>query len=121
MDTYVRSPATGISRLSRFWNVAAWIAWAAVLLILVIRSAGGYHRTIAFINFQLAGLHWTRGEDLYTNWRGFIYSPLVAVFFIPFAYIPSACGIVLWQLLNAAALLGGLGALLQMVSSMACL
>ena len=116
MDSYLQSPATGFSRPFRFWNGAVCIAWAAALLILVIRSAGGYHRTIAFINFQLAGLHWTRGEDLYTNWRGFVYSPLVAAFFTPFAYLPSACGIVLWQLLNAAALLGGLWALLQTIS-----
>ena len=86
------------------------------LLILIIRSTGGYHRTIAFIHFQLAGLHWTRGEYLYANWRGFVYSPLVAAFFTPLAYLPSACGIVLWQILNAAALVGGLAALLQTIS-----
>jgi len=115
MDSFVRSPATGFNRVSRLWKITACVAWAMALPILSIRSAGGYHRTIAFINFQLAGLHWTRGEDLYADWRGFVYSPLVAAFFTPFAYLPSACGIVLWQLLNAAALLGGLAALLQTI------
>jgi len=40
----------------------------------------------------------------------------VAAFFTPFAYLPSACAIVLWQLLNAAALVAGLAALLQTIS-----
>jgi Glycosyltransferase family 87 len=115
MDSYVRSPESGFSRPFRFWNVVACIAWALALLILIIRSAGGYHRTIAFVHFQLAGLHWTRGEYLYANSRGFVYSPLMAAFFTPFAYLPSACGIVLWQLLNVAALVGGLAALLQTI------
>jgi hypothetical protein len=114
MNPFVRSRADGPGR-ARFWTAAACLVWTVALLILFIRSAGGYHRTIAFVHFQLAGLHWTRGEDLYTNWRGFVYSPSVAAFFSPFAYLPSACGIVLWQLLNAAALLGGLGALLRTI------
>jgi hypothetical protein len=96
----------------RFWNIAACITWAVALLILCVRSAGGYHHTTLFVYFQLAGVHWTHGEDLYTNWRGFIYSPLVAALFAPFAYLSSGCGVVLWQLLNAVALLGGLATLL---------
>jgi hypothetical protein len=109
--------ATRLRGSLKFWNVAACIAWAALLLILVIRSAGGYHRTIAFINFRLAGLHWTQGENLYADWRGFVYSPFVAALFAPFAYLPPACGIVLWQLLNAGVLLGGCAALLRTIFS----
>ena len=112
MDSPVRSSKTAVGRAFRFWDVAACIAWAIVLLILFIRSASGHHRTTLFVYFQLAGLHWTHGEDLYVNWRGFIYSPLVAALFAPFAYLPSGCGVVLWQLLNVVALLGGLAALL---------
>ena len=65
----------------RFWNFAACMGWAAALLALLVRSGGGYRR-IAFVHFRLAGLQWTRGEDLYTNWRGFVYSPVVAAFFL---------------------------------------
>jgi alpha-1,2-mannosyltransferase len=100
----------------RFWNFVACMGWTAALLALLVRSAGGYFHRIAFVHFRLAGLQWTRGEDLYTNWRGFVYSPTVAAFFAPFAYLPPSVGIVLWQLLNAAALLGGLVALLQTIS-----
>jgi alpha-1,2-mannosyltransferase len=109
------SSSTTYPGQTRFWNIAAGAVWAVALLILTIRSAGGYHHAIAFTNFRLAGLQWTLGEDLYTNWRGFVYSPLVAAFFAPFAYLPSSVGIVLWQLLNAVALLGGLAALLQTI------
>jgi len=99
-----------------FWNFTACIGWSAALVVLLIRSAGGYHHTIAFVHFRLAGLQWTRGEDLYANWRGFVYSPMVAAFFAPFAYLPASVGIALWQLLNVAAALGGLAALLQTIS-----
>src|SRR5215469_16390829 len=99
----------------RLWNFVACAGWIAVLLVFLIR-AGEYHRTICFGHFRLAGLQWTRGEDLYRDWRGFVYSPVVAAFFAPFAYLPASVGIALWQLLNAAALLGGLAALLQTIS-----
>jgi hypothetical protein len=61
---------------------------------------------------MLAGLHWMRGEYLYGNWRGFIYSPVTAAFFVPFSCLPPAIAYSLWLLANAAALLGGLTALL---------
>jgi glycosyl transferase family 87 len=102
----------GRSRI--IWSIVAYIAWTVVLLILIIRSAGGYHRPIAFVHFREAGLHWVQGEYLYGNRRGFIYSPLAAALFAPLAYMPPAVGIVLWQLTNAAALLGGLAAVLRM-------
>jgi len=62
---------------------------------------------------MLAGLHWTRGENLYSNWRGFIYSPLTAAFFAPFSWLPPALGYSLWLVLNAAALIGGVAALFR--------
>jgi len=111
-----RKPSPALPKRFCFWNFAACFGWTVALLVLLIRSAGGYHHTIAFVHFRLAGLQWTRGENLYTNWRGFVYSPVVAAFFAPFAYLPASVGIVLWQLLNAAALLGGLAALLQTIS-----
>ncbi len=39
---------------------------------------------------------------------GFVYSPVVAAFFAAFACIPAPLANILWQLLNAAVLLGGL-------------
>src|SRR5215469_16018798 len=111
-----RKPSPAFPKRFCFWNFAACFGWTVALLVLLIRSAGGYHHTIAFVHFRLAGLQWTRGEDLYANWRGFVYSPMVAAFFAPFAYLPASVGIALWQLLNVAAALGGLAALLQTIS-----
>jgi hypothetical protein len=81
---------------------------------LVVRFAcGGSRRVYAFNDYMLAGLHWMRGEYLYGNWRGFIYSPVIAAFFAPFSYLPPAFAYALWLLVNASALLGGLSALFK--------
>ncbi|MBV9644002.1 MAG: DUF2029 domain-containing protein [Verrucomicrobia bacterium] len=92
----------------------AWIAWTVALIGLVLRFyAGGSHRVYAFNDYTGAGLHWIHGEDLYGNWRGFIYSPIVAAFFVPFAILPPLIAYILWLLLNVSVFLGGLAALLE--------
>ncbi|MBV9672596.1 MAG: DUF2029 domain-containing protein [Verrucomicrobia bacterium] len=97
------------------WLLFSSIVWAAALAVVMIRSATGYHRTIAFINFRQAGLNWTTASNLYTNWRGFVYSPLIAALFAPLTYLPWWLGIVLWQFFNAAVLLGGVALLLHTI------
>ena len=99
---------------SGFWIITARIVWLLALAGLVVRfSCGGSHRSYAFNDYMLAGLHWMRGEYLYANWRGFIYSPVIAAFFVPFSCLPPVIAYSLWLLANAAALLGGLAALLK--------
>jgi hypothetical protein len=99
---------------SGFWIVTARIVWLVALAGLVLRFAsGGSHRVYAFNDYMLAGLHWTRGEYLYANWRGFIYSPVIAALFAPFSYLAPVFAYGLWLLVNAAALLGGLAALFK--------
>jgi hypothetical protein len=94
------------------WILSAGIVWTLVLSGLVVRfSCGWAHRAYAFNDYMLAGLHWMRGEYLYANWRGFIYSPVIAAFFAPFSCLPPAFAYSLWLCANAAALLGGLAAL----------
>jgi len=95
------------------WNRVAWIAWSVVLVILVLRPLLASHRGTSFDTYQLAGLHWLHGEGIYTQWMGFVYSPLMAAFFAPFACIPGPIANIIWRLLNAAALLAGMGALLK--------
>ena len=86
------------------------------MIALVLRfSTGGSHRVYAFNDYIGAGSHWIHGGDLYSNWRGFIYSPLVAVFFVPFAILPPVIAYLLWLLLNVSVFLGGLAALLQSI------
>jgi hypothetical protein len=74
-------------------------------------SCGWAHRAYAFNDYMLAGLHWMRGEYLYANWRGFIYSPVIATFLTPFSCLPPAFAYSLWLFANVATLLGGLAAL----------
>src|SRR5580704_1837576 len=96
------------------WILSAGIVWTLALAGLVVRfSCGWAHRAYAFNDYMLAGFHWMRGEYLYANWRGFIYSPVTAAFFVPFSCLPPALAYSLWLFANAAALLGGLAALLK--------
>src|SRR5580700_4265761 len=104
---------TDIFKKPAFWTVTAWISWAVALLVLVVRFCPGCPRAYAFNDYMLAGSHWIHGEYLYANWRGFIYSPITAAFFAPFACLPPAVAYILWLLLNVAVLLGGLATLLR--------
>jgi hypothetical protein len=97
----------------RIWNVCAWVVWTAVVVALILRPLLLSHRGTSFDTYQLAGAHWLHGEDIYTQWMGFVYSPAVAAFFAPFAWMPVSLANVLWRLLNTAFLLGGLAAFLK--------
>jgi uncharacterized membrane protein (Fun14 family) len=95
-------------------NFLVWIVWSIALAVLILRhAAGGVDRVYAFNDYMLAGSHWLRGEYLYGNWRGFIYSPGIAAFFVPLALFPSVISYGLWLLLNVAVFLGGFAALLK--------
>jgi hypothetical protein len=96
-----------------FWNVAAAIVWTIALIVLAARPLLVSQRGTSFDTYGLAGSHWLHGEDLYAHWMGFVYSPLVAAFFAPFAFFPPAIANVLWRLINTAVLLGGLTALFR--------
>jgi hypothetical protein len=83
------------------------------LIVLAARPLLLSQRGTSFDTYSLAGSHWLRGETVYTQWMGFVYSPLVAAFFAPFALLPVAIANIVWRLINAAALLGGMAALLR--------
>jgi hypothetical protein len=113
MEATTRPSATEILRGAGFWNISACVVWTAALLVVIARTLFLSHRGNSFGTYDLAGLHWIHGEAVYTQWMGFVYSPTVAVLFAAFAFLPVALGTILWQLLNAAVLLGGLTAVLQ--------
>jgi hypothetical protein len=113
MEATIRPSPTEVLKTAGFWNASACIVWAAALLVLIIRTLLLSHRGNSFGTYHLAGLHWIQGENVYSQWMGFVYSPIVAAFFAAFAWLPPALGSVLWQLLNAASLLGGLTAVLR--------
>src|SRR3984893_5308834 len=97
----------------RIWNKCAGIVWAAVLVVLILRPLLLSHRGTSFDTYHLAGTHWLHGEDVYSQWMGFVYSPVVAAFFAPFAWIPAPPANIIWRVLNTAFLLGGLAAILK--------
>jgi alpha-1,2-mannosyltransferase len=96
------------------WNKAATVAWGLAWLGLMIRIACSPARTAGFRTYDLAGLHWIRGEYLYGDWRGFVYGPLAAALFSPLALVPPGVGHALWVTINFAALLGGTGSILHL-------
>jgi hypothetical protein len=68
-------------------------------------QAGCYHV------YAEAGRHWWAGEDLYSHGPGldvFRYSPLAAVFLVPFSALPAALGSPLLRAANLAVYLGAL-------------
>src|SRR5215472_15716973 len=114
MGTTARPSRLGNLKTRRSLNIAAWIIWITVLLFLMLRYwSGSAHRVYAFNDYVLAGHHWIQGEYLYGNWRGFIYSPIIATFFAPFSLLPSAVAYLLWLLLNVSVFFIGLAALLE--------
>jgi hypothetical protein len=113
MEAAIRHSTTGRAVRSSLWNRAAWVAWSGALVILLLRPLLASHRGTSFDTYQLAGLHWIHGEGIYTQWMGFVYSPLMAAFFAPFACMPGPIANILWRFLNAGVLLAGMGALLK--------
>jgi hypothetical protein len=113
MEAAIRPSSTENLKTTGFWNTGAWIVWTAAMLVVIVRTLLLSHRGNSFGIYNLAGLHWIHSEEVYTQWMGFVYSPIVAAFFAAFAFFPLGLGNILWQFLNAAALLGGLTAVLK--------
>ena len=114
MDATGRPVWTGIFKKARSLSSIAWIVWTMALSALILRyCAGGVHRVYAFNDYMLAGAHWIHGEYLYANWRGFIYSPIIAAFFVPLAILPNVIAYILWLLINVSVFLCGLATILE--------
>jgi hypothetical protein len=95
------------------WNISALAVWTTIFLGLAIRTVANPHRATAFTVYRLAGVHWLSAQHLYGDWRGFVYSPLAAVFFTPLGLLPPGWGNLCWTWLNAAIFLLGVYALLS--------
>ena len=90
--------------------LAAAFAWCAVFLGIALHRLPSHARTTLDV-YLLAGTHWRGGHNLYDDWRGFVYSPLAAVFFATLSALPRAGATLVWLALNQGALLGGFYAL----------
>jgi hypothetical protein len=85
------SRAIGLDRLARG-------LWAVVIVMIAVRVAFSPHRNSVFDVFRAAGSRWLAADELYPRAGEFLYSPLAAAFFAPFARLPEALGGILWRL-----------------------
>src|SRR6266436_172953 len=81
--------------------------WVLTLVVICIHAGINPGTHSVFIDYWHAGTRWIRGEYLYPHRNQFLYSPLAAAWFAPFALLPQALGGILWRLLSAIALILG--------------
>jgi hypothetical protein len=86
----------------RMLDTAVIALWSMVLLIICFRVARFYPQHDVFVDYFGAGRKWIAAQALYPTTRGFVYSPLIAACFAPFAFLPERLGSILWRVLNAA-------------------
>ncbi len=93
------------------WQRSAIMVWFVALVLLGGKALLWPHRNSVYPIFARAGQEWLHSGDLYETPAGhepYRYSPLVAAFFVPFSLLPDGPAGLLWRLLSAAVLLGGL-------------
>ncbi len=98
------------------WRTLAIIAWLTVCLVIVGIFIAKPDKVTGFAPYLRGADRWLEGVDLYSYKpnKGFVYSPLAAVFFSPFTSVPPAVANVIWRLLSIACLLGGLWSVLRL-------
>ena len=92
------------SRLMRIVVVAGWAVLVACLFVNAVRRVGG--PTGDFVHFYEAARAMARGQDLYSSGRGgYIYPPLLAFLYTPFAGLPANAAAVVLLVCNTALML----------------
>jgi hypothetical protein len=76
-----------------------FVAWAVAVAAVVIRAIAAPHQNTVFTVFREAGEAWLNGTSLYSHVGKYLYSPLAAAFFAPFAWVPEPLAAGLWRLL----------------------
>ncbi len=104
-----------LARVQRYWNALAFLGWGGALIGLTISILAKAERKTNFTRYALAGQKWLQGVDLYSTTpnKGFVYSPVSAIFYLGASFLPGAWGKVFWCLISAALLLYGLHALMR--------
>src|SRR5262249_25459126 len=92
---------------------SAIAAWCLVVTVICVRVALQPEKRNLYPTWAAAGRDWIEGRLLYrSSWEPGLdqvrYSPTVAMSFAPLTRLPEVPGNVLWRLLNAGVLLGGL-------------
>ncbi|MEO7456889.1 MAG: glycosyltransferase family 87 protein [Gemmatimonadaceae bacterium] len=97
-----------MTRNMRRAEVLVVVLWAAAVMVATIQQ-GITHQNNNFLIFRAASLHLLHGQDLYAayptlHFDFYKYSPSFALLFLPFAVLPLALSMLLWNALNAGAL-----------------
>lgn len=81
-------------------NTLVIALWSAVLIAVCIRIGLAVRHNDVFATYADAGRKWIGAEPLYSYTRGFVYSPLIAAMFAPWALLPDWLGAIVWRLLT---------------------
>lgn len=102
------------SWLDRFWNPLAVLAWVIALAAIIGKILASPDRVTNVDRFLKAGRAWIEATPLYiyTPNKGFVYGPFSAVCYAMASYLPGVWPRILWCLLSAALLLGGMWAMM---------
>jgi hypothetical protein len=97
----------------RAWVRLAVGVWLLVLLAVCVRSAVQPRKRSLYPTWSGVGADWLAGRDSYRKQllpgqEGYRYCPPVTAMLVPLYWSPERIGNVLWRLLNAGVLLGGL-------------
>ena len=100
--------------LDRFWNPVAILAWTVALSAIIGKILASPDRVTNVNRYLKAGRAWIEGSPLYiyTPNKGFVYGPFSAVCYAVASYLPDVWPRILWCLLSAALLLGGMWAMM---------
>jgi hypothetical protein len=72
--------------------------WLAVIFGVTIRGMVAPHQNSVFLVFRDAGRAWLAAQPLYSHVGKYLYSPLAAALFAPFALIPDWAASAVWRL-----------------------
>ncbi len=97
------------------WRTLAILGWLTVCVVIIGIFLAKPDKVTGFAPYLRGAGRWLEGLDIYSTKpnKGFVYSPLAAVFFSPFTFVHPAVANVVWRLLSAACLLGGLWSMLR--------
>jgi Glycosyltransferase family 87 len=113
-DSVTTAKPSLIRWLDRFWNPVAILAWTVALSAIIGKIVASPERVTNVNRYLKAGRAWIEGAPLYiyTPNKGFVYGPFSAVCYALASYLPDVWTRILWCLLSAALLLGGMWAMM---------
>src|SRR5262249_19448802 len=105
-DTKAPAKQHDVRRGNRFGLLFAALAvWSVSVIVVCVRSYQNPGVRSVFAVYRNAGIAWLQQEQIYrTGGSAFLYSPLIAAFYSPFALLSQNASEVLWRLLLGLAL-----------------